>query len=166
MNTDQLAHAYGLCTQQDEFLEDKAIWIVKLSNGLTVYQDDNRPGLHESAWIRLVRYLESRLKIEKEPTSIDRLLFAFRSHVVPIGPQKAKGYYFSKGALRDSGWPHTKQCLVGGWLRDDNRVVCEWWDTPELLKGREVDKTMEECLNMEYPSLWINPSLTTPSDVV
>jgi hypothetical protein len=166
MNIDQIAKAYGLCTKQDSFLEDKAIWIVKLSNGLTVYQDDGRPGLKHSAWVRLVEYLKARLEIEKEPTSIDRLLFTFRSHVEPIGPAKAKGYYFSKGALRDSAWPHTKQCLVGGWLREDNRVVCEWWDTPELIKGREIDKTIEECLDMEYPSLWINSGLTTASDVL
>ena len=36
------------------YADSNPIWIVKLSNGETVYQDDGRPDVEpESAWLRL-----------------------------------------------------------------------------------------------------------------
>ena len=50
---------YGLCTEECGFLEDKTIWVAVLSNGLTVYQDDERSGKEPIAWKRLKRKLEN-----------------------------------------------------------------------------------------------------------
>ena len=41
------------------YADSNPIWIVKLSNGETVYQDDGRPDVEpESAWLRLKQYCE------------------------------------------------------------------------------------------------------------
>ena len=66
---------YGLCIEDCDFLEDKTIWVAVLSNGLTVYQDDNRSGKEKVAWKRLGRYCS-----EKHIDVIGMYL-KFRSHV-------------------------------------------------------------------------------------
>ena len=41
------------------YADSHPIWMVTLSNGESVYQDDNRPNIYpESAWIRLKIYCE------------------------------------------------------------------------------------------------------------
>ncbi len=49
-----------VCKEYDkyltEFSEKNAIWFVTLSNGETVYQDDDRPNIEpSSAWLRLAQ---------------------------------------------------------------------------------------------------------------
>src|SRR5688500_10269504 len=76
----------------DEHVPDLR-WVAVLSNGETVYQDDDRPGIKpESAWIRLGNYVNNR------GLHIVALSFQFRSHVISL-PENADGYYFAKGAL-------------------------------------------------------------------
>ena len=69
---------YGLCTEECDFLEDKTIWVAVLSNGLTIYQDDERSGKEPVAWKRLKEYCQS------ESLNIVGMHLKFRSHVIPM----------------------------------------------------------------------------------
>tara|TARA_Y100000310_G_scaffold271078_1_gene285370 strand:+ start:48 stop:467 length:420 start_codon:yes stop_codon:yes gene_type:complete len=86
-----------LCTNgDDKFLREKTIWIVELSNGISVFQDDDRPGIAPaSAWLRLKKY------VEENSLFIAKLSIKFRSHTKKL--PAAEQYHFAKGV----------GCLVG-----------------------------------------------------
>lgn len=117
-----------ICLKPDEFLNDKTYWFCKLSNGETVYQDDNRPGLEESrAWIRLGQYVKSNnLKIES-------MSIRFRSHVEDL-PSHCAAYYFSYGVIQDLTSPQSLGTYVLGFQQTpDDDIVCMSFVYPELL---------------------------------
>lgn len=78
----------------DEFIasQDTTIYIVTLSDGSTVYEDDLRPGYKDPAWIRLGNYCRKR------NLHIVGMKIKFRSNVVEL-PSNKDGYYFTKSAL-------------------------------------------------------------------
>jgi hypothetical protein len=121
-----------LCTEQDAFLEDKAIWVATLSNGMTCYQDDHRPGLDEPiAWKRL------RSCCQQENISIDFLRIKFRSNVVPITPKKNSPhhYYFSYGITKEVVSEFHQEYYVCGFCLD-NSLHYSWYKIPELIKQK------------------------------
>lgn len=140
----------SLCTQPDEFLEEKAIWIVTLSDGTKVYQDDDRPGVDEpSAWIRLGHYLR------EAGLGIVGMELRFRSHVVPL-PSDVPGYYFARGIKRDAIAGSKNQHFLCAGIQIGDTVVYGWFRTPELLNERQVVKKVDE---VEPPWLFQNPEI-------
>ncbi|SVA88170.1 uncharacterized protein METZ01_LOCUS141024 [marine metagenome] len=137
-----------LCTEEDDYLCDKAIWIASLSNGVTIYQDDDRAGREEpSAWKRLASYaLDSN-------TNIIGMQLKFRSHVIDL-PSNAKGYYFAHGISKTSGDVFERGYLVCGSVVDDE-VNCKWYNIPELTVSREQNRPLSQ---LHAPFLILNPT--------
>ena len=122
---------YGLCVGDCDFLEDKTIWVAVLSNGLTVYQDDNRSGKEAVAWKRLFDYCQ------KENVEIIGMHLKFRSHLIPMPcGDDVQGYYFCYGAHKEFDETITKQHYICGVLSND-RLEYSWYQTPELILTRE-----------------------------
>jgi hypothetical protein len=124
-----------VCTELDNFLEDKTIWIAKLSNNLLVYQDDDRYGRIPNAWIRLKEY------IKKNNLSVIALAVRFRSHIVEI-PPNSKGYYYAKSIFMNGST--SKDCIAIGYYNEDtNKFDVTDFAIPELepLYNFSIDNT-------------------------
>jgi hypothetical protein len=143
-----LPESYGLCLEEDDFLCDKSIWVASLSNGLDVYQDDNRGCLEEpSAWKRLASY------ILDSGTKIVGMKLKFRSHIIEI-PSNADGYYFACGMSKTSESDVQRGYLVCGALID-GVATCKWYNIPELTVERKYPRPLSE---LEPPFLILNPT--------
>ena len=142
-----------ICTQQDSFLEDKAIWMAFVRHKqhdfeFKVYQDDNRNGMEEPvAWKRLWQFCKST------GCYIHRLRIKFRSNSeeVPFNNNNS-GCYFSYGSSKDINSDDTCDYYVVGFLHKDKnsssgkRIVKNdetigqihyaWYSLPEL----EIEK--------------------------
>lgn len=143
-----------VCTQEDDFLRERWLsevrWVVNLSNGEQVIQDDGRPGCEPaSAWLRLGEYVrEHRLRIEA-------MWIQFR-HEPPIRmPIGAAGYFFrkSQGALLNTDINFFFYLV--GYLQDE-QVVVKRFQVPELI---ELETELRNPLDTELvgPSLIRNP---------
>lgn len=86
----------SVTTEIDDFIRDKDMhyWAATLSNGITVYEDDDRPELEEkNAWKRLKAYCEiNRIHVEK-------LELVFRSNRLTIDTSDCDGVFFIKSVL-------------------------------------------------------------------
>lgn len=83
---------YNLCREDDDYVRERVRWVVDLSDGTTVYQDDDRPGVTPtSAWPRLKAYCD------EQGVSIIRMRLQFRTNVIAL-PANAPGYFFVKTA--------------------------------------------------------------------
>lgn len=148
-----------LCTIEDDFLDEKTIWIATLTNGLTIYQDDGRPNINEySAWKRLGYYLKNNPRVW-----IKNFSLRFRSHLIEL--PSSDGYYFAHGirALLGKTHIHNAECFVIGILDSANTTVkLIWFSTPSLepiqREERPVNEVKEpyfirkQCLNSEQPN--------------
>ena len=128
----------NLCIKEDDFVYEKPRWVAVLSDGTTVYQDDNRPGIEPaSAWIRLGSYLkETELKI-------DRFRLQFRSNVVNL-PHKASAYFFCRGALKNSSWSETYELFIVGTL-SEGIFELRKYKIPELVIVEEETRSLEKA---------------------
>jgi hypothetical protein len=133
---------FDLCTQRDEFIWDKPVWIAELSNGIEIWQDDGREGLWEhSAWIRLGKYIQSTgLKIKK-------LTIRFRSHIITI--PKGRAYYFTRGLLGKMGSKTQQHFFCVGHLNEDDVFVVLWYKVPELVVTRTVERPKKKIRGQE-----------------
>lgn len=97
----------------NERFESHPRWVVTLSDGRKVYQDDDRPGVTpNSAWIRLGIFLEKNPDL-----SIVDMTIGFRSHIVDVG-KNAKGYFFSKSLMASAGTNEVMGFFVVGTLSE------------------------------------------------
>ena len=136
-----------ICTECDEFLDEKTIWIARLSDGTVVYQDDNREGVeHHSAWIRLMSHCDDN------DLGIEEIKVRFRDHTefVPKGDR----YPFSKavGSFVGHGDEHF---LIFG-VVNDKKMDRLWYKIPEVIVT-ETETVEEEDLQ-KYESLMIKGS--------
>lgn len=132
----------------DQFIADKneAIWVVKLSNGLVVYGDDGRPGLHPNSWIRLKKF------VFHENLHITELNLRFRSHMELACPRNAAGYYFGHSAAYYNG-ANISCCLCGYFNHiADTTLHISKWQVPELIFLKEERRE----LNLSHQLLIIN----------
>ena len=75
-----------------KYADNNPIWIATLSNGETIYQDDDRPNIEPaSAWVRLKQYCE------ENSFHITNLKVRNRTHIEEVGSGH-DGYFFCKGA--------------------------------------------------------------------
>jgi hypothetical protein len=126
-----------LCFSEDDFVRDKqdkgeAVFLVVLSDGSVVYQDDGRPNNEpHQTWFRLKSYLETTGK------RICNLGIKFRSRVVWPLPSNQLGYFFSKAimAIWDSK-ESLSMYLIGHLTTSGIRV--QRWKVPELFLVDEV----------------------------
>ena len=140
MSVDSVAQEkYQLCISDCNYLVDKTIWVVTLSNGLVVYQDDEKSGKNEPvAWKRLYDYCQ------KEKADIIGMYLKFRSNIkqMPSG-EDIDGYYFSYGAHREFDEEITRMHYVCG-VYSQGRVESTWYATPELTKTRTDSRKLSE----------------------
>src|SRR5688572_3270325 len=119
----------GLCKAEDDYIREKLRWIVTLSNGENIYQDDDRPGEDEpKTWLRLKQYLiDNSLKIVG-------FKIQFCSHIEQAAPENATGYYFAKkiGAYGFGGQNIMNNYYVVGYL-DNDRIYTTDWMVPEII---------------------------------
>lgn len=119
-----------ISTEYDSFIEDKdsTIWICTLSNGLTVYQDDERPGHEENAWFRLKSYCK------QNSCRITSMRLKFRSHTEHIYEEilDAEGYFFCKGVMFGPGMKRTEYRYIAGVIKD-GILTTQKFVVPELV---------------------------------
>ena len=140
----------------DEYMFDKrdrsATFEVDLSDGRTVYSDDDRPGLEiPSTWVRLRRYLYST------QLSITGYRLRFRSNVIHIG-YNVDGYYFSKALLYSFGSEQSYNFIVAGTL-NNNKLLISRYSNPSL----QLEETEYREVNTDSECLIINPNITIMS---
>jgi hypothetical protein len=136
---------WSICTELDDFLEDKTIWIAKLSNNLLVYQDDDRPGKIPNAWMRLKEY------IKKNNLLVVALALRFRSHVIDM-PPNAPAYYYAKSVIMNGN--KSQNCAAIGYLKDDVIEICDF-TIPELESINNFKLTYDKYAYIN-PALLIN----------
>ena len=136
------AKQYGLCLKEDCFLEDKTIWIAVLSNALSVYQDDDRPGVSEPcAWKRLGKY------VAEDGLDVVGVYIRFRSHTekanVSCENQNVKGVYFSYGIIKSVNDTVDRKYYTFGFYAGEE-LKYDWFLVPEIVKTDETTRRIEE----------------------
>lgn len=87
------------CINPDSFVavysDSNPLWTVYLSNGEACYQDDDRPGMHRSAWMRVKKYCyDNDLNVVRV-----KFRFAGYEYMAFEDPEsQSEGVYFSKGS--------------------------------------------------------------------
>jgi hypothetical protein len=118
-----------LCTIEDDFVREKCKWIVTLSDGTRIYQDDDRPGQNERCtWIRLKSYLAD------SDLSIVRFQIQFFDHIEEVAPPNAQAYYFVQAvdAIACTGERTTYHYYIVGALLD-GVIQTYRWMVPEIV---------------------------------
>jgi len=118
----------------DDFIldKDKTFWTALLSDGRSVYQDDERPCYDEKrSWVRLQAFCkENNLYVKK----ID---IRFRSHF-ETNHESVEGYFMRKGVLGDWGSEKVRNFFVCGPIID-GKIHITKWQIPELIiEDREI----------------------------
>lgn len=130
-----------ICTQNDDYVKNfrecNASWIVTLSSGLVIYQDDGRPGTNESAWERLYQHCQDT------GDYITEMSFGFRSNKKRL-PSNAEGYFFCKGVMGCFGNSKTIQHFIVGTLNNDRLIVTKW-KVPEMLDQEVEERNPNEA---------------------
>lgn len=128
-----MQNTYGLCLDKNiDFLQDKCIWTVTLSDDSVVYQDDSNPslslGLHHSSWIRLSNYLKN------SELTIKCWRLQFRDNVVEL--PTGIGYVYSHGVIgtMSGGQNNTFNYHIVGAIQP-NTIEVErfWFHSPALI---------------------------------
>lgn len=132
--------------EPDEWIQDRweseTLWIAYLSDGTSVWMDDERPEMpHHSAWVRLKNYCETN------NLYVVKIQLKFRSHSEFVYDENSEGYCFRHGVLGSMGNP-TRNFFLVGILKND--VVHMYkYSTPELVLEEEEDRdisTLEDCI--------------------
>lgn len=126
-----------VCTVDDEYVRDRVRWVAVLSNGETVYEDDDRPGLDEpSAWKRLKAYCQD------QNVCIVQLWLQFRSNRVHVEPDNADGYFLVKSAFGVWGDAQTFHAYILGSLVD-GKIETVKWKVPELVALEKQERVVD-----------------------
>lgn len=117
----------------DQYADSNPIWIVTLSNGETVYQDDDRPdAIPASAWQRLGNYCRDN------GIYITSMKIKNRSHVETVG-EGGDGYYFCKAAGKFLFDGRTDHSFIVGVL-DNGKLRVRKWNLPEIVPEEFEDR--------------------------
>tara|TARA_R100000008_G_C3585401_1_gene171862 strand:- start:3312 stop:3794 length:483 start_codon:yes stop_codon:yes gene_type:complete len=115
------------------------MWIVELSNGETVYQDDGRPGITPpSAWERLKIYCDAN------DLHITKMSFKNRSHLETVG-EGDDGYFFCKAAGAFLFGDETVHSFVVGRL-SEGKLYARKWRMPEVIPEAIEERNISESL--------------------
>ena len=135
-----------LTKEFDEYIkvysDNNPFWIVTLSNGETIYQDDGRPNVQpSSAWSRLKIYCK------ENDLHIVNIKLRNRSNVVDVGSDY-DGYFFCKSAGALMFGDLTMHSFVIGTLTGE-KLSARKWRLPELI-AEEVEERdpyeLPECI--------------------
>lgn len=94
-----------------EYYENNTRWIVTLSDGRKVYQDDDRPGIEPaSSWIRLGEYLKKNPELKIVGMSV-----GFRDNFIHLA-NDCDGYFFVKSVLGSTNFSDNIHFFIVGTL--------------------------------------------------
>lgn len=133
----------NLCYYEDDFLEDKCIWAAKLSNGQTVFQDDDRPGVDcRIAWFRLRNYVYTT------DTDIVELYIKFRDHWELAGRSiEGDGFFFTNCVVALlSSFSKQFNCCITGLVQKSN-IYCTRWKLPEIINIESFVKEKKDNID-------------------
>ena len=117
--------------------DTQTLWIVELSDGTEVNQDDGREGADPpSAWERLGNYCRER------ELHITSMRFQNGTHVETVGSD-ADGFYFRMTAGGVLFSDTTFHGCVAGTL-NEGKLVVSHWSVPDLLKEWSEERTVVE----------------------
>jgi hypothetical protein len=137
---EQIMASYGLCMTYDDYVSERCIWVVDLSDGTKVFQDDDRPGLATgSAWKRLGYYLADYPHIH-----IVKMRLRFGTNIVEL-PGDKHTYFYSRGLLQAVSQTYGLDFHIVGWNGDDDDILCYWYKMPELTEGRTSHRKLADC---------------------
>lgn len=124
-----------LRTKEDrEQWERYARWEVVLSDGTTVYRNDEEIG--ESAWVLLGEYLKDNPRL-----SITQFKFGFRDNYRTL-KENAEGYFFRNSVVGSLAGSQSS-FLVG--ILQDGKILVEKWEIPEMLYQGTEERTIESA---------------------
>jgi hypothetical protein len=134
----------AVCKVDDDFVRDSMRWVVLLSNGETIFEDDNRQGMDPpSAWKRLKAYCGAN------GLHVVEMWLQFRSNRVMVEPRDADGYFLVKSVYGFWGDADTHHAYIAGALVD-GIVHATKWKVPELTaiedQVREVDADSDSLI--------------------
>lgn len=126
-----------ISTSIDDYIldRDKSIWYVKLSDNSFVYQDEDRYGEHDVAWVRLRNYCK------KNKLNISEVFIRFRSHTEKIITNDGEGIFFRNKVLAGFASP-TKSYFVFGVVKD-GMIKVDHWIIPEIIFEESDERTVE-----------------------
>ena len=112
-----------------QLMDIKTIWVAELSNGETVFEDDDRPEVTpHSAWERLGNYCRAN------DLHISNMLLRNRSNVKQIEPD-ADGYCFCKALVGPLYSGVNQPVYMAGILKQDSdSIEITRWRVPELIE--------------------------------
>lgn len=130
-----------ICKSIDEYLLDKdsAIYIVELSNNEVVYEDENRYGPDDKAWLRLQKYCtENKL-------SVNKVWIKFRSHKELVFENNSDGVFFRRKILGNP-LDNNRHYYVFGLVNSSKATIHTWhWKVPEVIMEEEDDRDIKGC---------------------
>lgn len=140
--------SYGLSTAYDDFVDNRAVWIAKLTDGTCIVQDDDRPSTAiSSAWIRLGHYLSDNPHLK-----IENIKLRFGTNTIDVVGKKPY-YFFSKGLLQAATQTHGLHFAIIGWPTQDKELMCYHYKLPELVVVKEDSRLLSNCLPQQIIGL-------------
>lgn len=138
------------CLEEDDWTRERRIfeprWILTLTDGSRVIQDDNRPGREPNAWQRYLKWRKLQELYTRFPMLAPRSLHVeFRDQVLAPLPEYAEGYLFRKAMMAQMGGP-ANNLYVLGWVSGD-KVHIQRWHVPEFTKLNEQVVPLEQYLD-------------------
>lgn len=131
---------YNLCTKKDYFIEDECVWCADLSNGIKIFQDDDRKYVSPtSAWIRLKTFLT-----ENKDIKIECFRFIFGTHIIKAA-DSCPVYFYSRGILKDLQGPKSVGFHVFGSSFDKKEIKTVSYSIPELEIIKEDVRKIDKC---------------------
>lgn len=112
------------------------MWMVELSNGVTVYQDDD----DGNSWAQLKQY------VEDNGLYLKNMHIRFRDHIEQIGSD-SEAYYFVNSILA-STFGYQQSFFVTGVVAGDV-IHCKEWIIPELMVYSGGDRNINDSYNRE-----------------
>lgn len=136
-----------ICTKVDDFIEDKdtAVYIIELSDGTMVYEDENRYGYEDKAWLRLQTYCK------ENQVWIKKVWIKFRSHTEFVFENTGDGVFFRRGVMGNP-FDITRHFYIFG-LVNGEKIHAWHWRVPEIIIEEEDDRDIEGC---EEHIIWNN----------
>lgn len=118
-----------------ERIEERSFWIVHLSNGEILYQDDER--YEEPAILRLKEYVESN------NLSIIKIFIRFRSHWELAYEGISDGIYFRRSIKGGIFSEKNEHSLIIGHVQG-NKAYCKKWIVPEIICCEEETRIISK----------------------
>lgn len=109
-------------------------WFVKLSDGNSFYQDDQKYGV--SSW-EVLKYC-----IRHNHLRITNVYVKFFDHVEEVTPPNSPAYYFIRASIAELAFGYTRELYLFGHEIEPNTFLVRQWIVPEIIPlGQEIRHT-------------------------